>query len=154
MLDELQGNLRVVAIELDVRKQLVRPRRVLRVLGRFQDRERSACVARGLGRMVLQRVEPRMGPVESRAQNGVARVRRRFESSREELLCGVEVVRVDVRVRQEDGEARRFDLVLAVLGGGQRLAEDGDRRFELVDHRVGAAEGVRGARLVGKPLSD
>ena len=79
VLDELQGNLRVVAIELDVRKQLVRPRRVLRVLGRFQDRERSACVARGLGRMVLQRVEPRVGPV-GRAQNGVAQVRRRFEA--------------------------------------------------------------------------
>ena len=56
-------------------------------------------------------------------------------------------------VREQDGEAGGLDLVATLLGDGQGLVEDGDRRLELVHHRVGAAERVGCGRLVGETVA-
>ena len=143
----------MLAVDLDVREQLMGLRRVLGVLRRLQDVQRALGIERRLVRLPLERVQPRLRPVEASSEDRVSRIRRQLERPREQLLGLVEGQRVDVRVREENREASGLDLVTALFGGGQRLVEDRDRGLELVDHRVRPAKRVRSRRLVDEAIA-
>src|SRR5205085_4163651 len=83
---ELERLLRVAALDLDVREQMVRPGRGLHVLGRLDRRERLAGVT--CSRVVVPAggVQPRLRPVEARPDNRVCRLARPREGAAEHLL--------------------------------------------------------------------
>ena len=125
-------------------------RRVVGVLGQLQQVERVPRVAGGAMVILLRGGQPGLRPVEPCAHDRVVRLGRHLQGLCEQLLGRLEVRLVDERVREQDGEADRLDGVLPLLGRSERALEEDDRHVELVDRRVGSAERVRPARVVGE----
>ena len=149
-LEQLERLLGPVAVELDVREELVGASRVRAVLGQLDDRERLPRVrGRPLG-VVLLGVEARLEPVEPSAKDRVSHLLGELERAPEQLLRAGEVGRVDQRVPEEDAEARGLDPVAPALGLGQADVEDLDRGVEVAEHRVRAPERVREARVMAE----
>jgi hypothetical protein len=61
---------------------------------------------------------------------------------REEIACAGKLTGIDIGVGKQDGETHRLDLVAASVGCRQRSLEDGNRRVEVADERVRAAERI------------
>ncbi len=93
-----------------------------------------------------------MRPVDAGAEDRIVRVGGDADRALEQLPGRCEIFDVDQRVREQHREADRLGGVVLLLGRGQRLSEDRDRRLHLVDHRVGAAEAVGRPRVVGQAV--
>ncbi len=138
----------MVAVELDVREQLVRASGVGAVLGHLDDRERLAGVLRRAHRVVLLGVQSRLEPVETRVEKRVAQLLDDVEGLGQKRLGPLEVGGVDERVPEKDAEPRRLDPVAAALRIREALVEHLDRSVQVSEHRVRAAERVGELRMV------
>jgi hypothetical protein len=117
----------LATVELDLRQQVIRARRVERVLAGLQDLQRLARVARCCVAIALHRVQARLRPVNACGRERVARVVDVAEDATEQLLRCPELAAVDQRIGEEDREALDLDPVLTLTRELEVTLEDRDR---------------------------